>query len=78
MIFPKIDLKFYLVLQLVMKLMNMFSYFITIHFITSNKTYHFCHKFIFSVPNVSKFYFSFNIIFEIFWLVVMFTKYVAN
>ena len=40
-IFPKINVKFHSKVKLTTKLMNMFSYYITTHFITSNKDYNF-------------------------------------
>ena len=43
-IFLKINFKFYLMLQLTIKLMNTFSYSITTHFILSNKYYNFCYN----------------------------------
>ena len=39
-IFPKINIKF----QLTTKLMNRLSYYITTHFITSNKDYNSCRN----------------------------------
>ena len=43
-IFLKINFKFYLMLQLTIKLMNTFSYSITTHFILSNKNYNFYYN----------------------------------
>ena len=44
-IFPKINVKFYSNVISHNQLMNMFSYYITTHFITSNKDYNSSHNF---------------------------------
>ena len=40
--FPKINVKFHSNVKLATKLMNRFSYYITTHFIPSNKDYNSC------------------------------------